>query len=78
MSSYQAISAEKLSRLVGTPQVPLLIDVRTNEDFAADPRLVPGSSRRPHAAAADWAAAYRGRQTISRSHVWASIWVSAE
>ena len=42
MSSFLAISAEKLSRLIGTPNAPALIDVRTDEDFAADPRLVPG------------------------------------
>ena len=65
MSSYQIISPEKLSRLLGTPHAPVLIDVRTDEDFAADPRLVPGSTRRPHAAAADWAQRYSGKQTIS-------------
>jgi rhodanese-related sulfurtransferase len=65
MSSFQAISPEKLSRLIGTPHAPILIDVRTDEDFAADPRLIPGSSRRPHATASDWAARYGGRQTVS-------------
>jgi rhodanese-related sulfurtransferase len=65
MSSYQIISTEKLSRLVGTPHAPVLIDVRTDEDFAADPRLVPGSTRHPHAAAPDWAVRYSGKQTIS-------------
>jgi rhodanese-related sulfurtransferase len=65
MSSYQIISPEKLTRLLGTPHAPVLIDVRTDEDFAADPRLVPGSSRRPHAAAPDWAAGYSGWQTIA-------------
>jgi rhodanese-related sulfurtransferase len=65
VSSFQAISPEKLSRLIGTPHAPLLVDVRTDEDFAADPRLIPGSSRRPHAAAPDWATRYSGRETIS-------------
>lgn len=49
------ISIEKLSRLVGTSNCPALIDVRTEEDFAADPRLIPGSVRRPHAQLEDWA-----------------------
>ena len=48
------ISVEKLSRLFGTPGCPWLIDVRTDEDFAADPRLVPGSIRRPHVTVSDW------------------------
>jgi rhodanese-related sulfurtransferase len=38
MSSYSAISSDKLSRLIGTANAPALIDVRTDEDFEADPR----------------------------------------
>ncbi|MBL0372631.1 chromate resistance protein [Rhizobium sp. KVB221] len=48
MPSPQEISVEKLARLVGTPNCPVLIDVRTEEDFALDPRLIPGSVRRDH------------------------------
>ena len=47
MSPFNTISPEKLARLIGTPKCPLLIDVRTDEDFASDPRLIPGSRRRP-------------------------------
>jgi rhodanese-related sulfurtransferase len=54
MPSFLEISPEKLNRLVGTPGAPLIIDVRTEEDFAADPRLVPGSIRRSHSAVAEW------------------------
>lgn len=54
MSSPNEISVEKLSRLIGLPKCPYLIDVRTDEDFTADPRLIPGSSRRPFAAADFW------------------------
>jgi len=44
-----SISTDKLVRLIGTANTPALIDVRTDEDFAADARLVPGSRRRePH------------------------------
>lgn len=46
MSSIHSISTDKLARLVGTPKAPLIIDVRTDADFGADPRLVPGSLRR--------------------------------
>ena len=45
MSSFNTISAEKLARLIGTPNAPVLIDVRTDEDFAADPRLDSGRVR---------------------------------
>ncbi|NEJ72205.1 sulfurtransferase [Rhizobium phaseoli] len=55
MPSFLEISTEKLSRLIGTPGAPCIIDVRTETDFALDPRLVPGSIRRDHAAVASWA-----------------------
>ena len=57
MSSYTSISPDKLSRLIGTAKTPALIDVRTDEDFAADPRLIPGAIRRNHQAAEDWGVA---------------------
>ncbi len=55
MSSFNTISPEKLARLIGTPKCPLLIDVRNDEDFASDPRLVPGSRRHPFDTVAEWA-----------------------
>lgn len=55
MPSFLEISPEKLSRLVGTPSAPALIDVRTDADFEADPRLIPGSHRRSHEDVASWA-----------------------
>jgi rhodanese-related sulfurtransferase len=54
MPSTTTISIDKLSRLFGTPGCPFLIDVRTDEDFTARPRLVPGSIRRPHATVSAW------------------------
>jgi rhodanese-related sulfurtransferase len=64
MSSINSISVDKLARLVGTPRCPALVDVRTDEDFAADPRLIPGSLRRPHARTSDWAAEFVGRTAV--------------
>jgi rhodanese-related sulfurtransferase len=60
MASYNSISVEKLARLTGTPKGPVIIDVRDDEDFAALPSLVPASTRRPFASAAQWAVEYRG------------------
>lgn len=54
MSAHQMISAEKLARLIGLPHCPMLIDIRIDEDFAADPRLIPGSLRRSHRNVAEW------------------------
>jgi rhodanese-related sulfurtransferase len=64
MSSYTSISVDKLSRLIGTATTPALIDVRTDEDFAADPRIIPGALRRSHETAADWAKSFSGRSAI--------------
>src|SRR3984893_16050213 len=64
MSSYTTISPDKLSRLIGTANTPALIDVRTDEDFAADQRLIPGAVRRNHQQAADWGEEFSGRPAI--------------
>jgi rhodanese-related sulfurtransferase len=64
MSSYTTISLDKLARLIGTANTPALIDVRTDEDFAADPRLIPGAVRRSHKDAADWSGEFTGNSAI--------------
>ena len=46
MSSITTISVDQLARLVGTPKCPALIDVRADDEFASDSRLLPGSGRR--------------------------------
>jgi rhodanese-related sulfurtransferase len=62
--SYTSISSDKLSRLIGTASAPALIDVRTDEDFAADPRLIPGAIRRSHAEVQDWASELTGKSVV--------------
>lgn len=64
MASYNAISTEKLVRLIGTPKGPVVIDVRDDEDFAAQPLLLPASFRRPYADVRQWGADYRGRWVV--------------
>ncbi|WP_265516527.1 sulfurtransferase/chromate resistance protein [Nitratireductor luteus] len=64
MPSPTTISIDKLARLIGTPQCPTLIDVRTEEDFSADPRLVPGSNRRSHQDVRDWSGTIAGKTAI--------------
>lgn len=48
MPAPDIIAASQLARLVGTPKAPRILDVRTDEDFAADPRTLPASLRRDH------------------------------
>jgi rhodanese-related sulfurtransferase len=68
MSSYTSISSDKLSRLIGTANAPVLIDVRIDEDFAADPRLIPGASRRSHRNVSDWSPALYGCSVVVICH----------
>jgi rhodanese-related sulfurtransferase len=64
MSSINSIPVEKLARLIGVPHGPALIDVRTKEDFTADPRFIPGAIRRPHDTVSSWGAEFAGRSAV--------------
>ena len=64
MSSYTSISSDKLARLIGTAKAPTLIDVRIDDDFAADPRLIPGALRRSHRDVPDWGSRYTGQSVV--------------
>ena len=68
MPAPTVISADKLARLVGRPDAPAIVDVRTDEDFALDPRLVPGAVRRPYALAPDWAPSFARRSAVVVCH----------
>ena len=60
MPSYASISPDKLARLLGSPKVPVIIDVREPDALAADLRLIPTSITRSHETAESWAADYAG------------------
>ena len=64
MSTFTTISSDKLARLIGTANGPALIDVRTEEDFAADRRLIPGSIKLSHETVAEWGGEFAGRSAI--------------
>jgi rhodanese-related sulfurtransferase len=64
MPSTTEISVSQLSRFVGLPNSPAIIDVRADEEFAADPRLIPSSQRREPDASAGWAKDYHGYSVI--------------
>ncbi len=64
MPSYTSISIEKLSRLVGTANAPALVDVRTDADFAEDPRTIPGALRCSSETVSDWARTFANRSVI--------------
>ena len=64
MPSPTEITVAQLSRRIGMADAPALVDVRIDEDFTADPRLIPGARRRDYRSIADWAPAYSGRQVV--------------
>ncbi len=47
MPSPTEITVSQLARLIGTANAPVLVDVCIDEDFAEDPRLIPGAFRHP-------------------------------
>jgi len=47
MPSPTEITVSQLSRLVGTPSAPLIVDVRIDDDFNLDPDIIPTSFRHP-------------------------------
>ena len=64
MPSTTEITVQQLSRLTGLPTAPAIIDVRTEEDYAKDPRLIPGSRRRDFRTVKAWTSEYRERSVI--------------
>src|SRR6516225_190623 len=64
MPSTTTISIDKLVRLVGTPHCPVLVDVRTDDDYKRNPRLIPSAMRRPYADPSAWADEFVGRSAI--------------
>lgn len=48
MPSPNEITPAQLNRLIGTPAMPWLVDLRLDEDFDADPHLIPGAFRHAH------------------------------
>lgn len=64
MANFGSISADRLFKLVGTTQSPVIIDVRDDDDFAAFPSLIPSSKRRDYATAETWAGDFAGRRVV--------------
>ncbi len=64
MPSPTEITAPQLSRLVGLPDAPAILDVRLDEDFAADPRTLPTALRRDYRTVETWAPAHAGQHVV--------------
>ena len=64
MPSTTQITVQQLARLIGTPGAPKLIDVCIDEDFHADPRLIPGAARYPYTDISDLAPQLEGQKVV--------------
>jgi rhodanese-related sulfurtransferase len=64
MLSTNTITTCELSHLIGLPRAPTIVDVRIDDDYRADPRLLPGSFRRDHRNVERWAPDYQGRAVV--------------
>jgi rhodanese-related sulfurtransferase len=64
MPANTLITVPQFSRLVGLPNTPSIVDVRIDDDYRADPRLVPGSIRRDYRAVGGWGPEYRGKSVV--------------
>ena len=45
MTSPTEISVSQLSRLIGTPDCPVIIDLRIDEDYNDAPTIIPSATR---------------------------------
>jgi rhodanese-related sulfurtransferase len=59
MSATNSISPEKLARLIGTTNCPVIVDVRPNPDL-----LLPSSILRPAESVNEWAPGLAGRKVV--------------
>ena len=64
MPSPTEITASQLGRLVGLPDSPIILDVRSDDAFARDPRTIPTAARRDARTVESWAAAYAGKKVV--------------
>lgn len=60
MAPFASISVDKLARLVGTPQSPVVIDVRDAKALDAEPHILPGSLSCPWQQTGQWLPEIRG------------------
>ena len=64
MASPTEITVAELSRLIGLPGAPAIVDVRTTDDYALDTRLLPASYRHEHTTVDAWGSKYAGGSVV--------------
>ena len=64
MPSPTQITVAQLSRLIGTPDAPVIIDVCIDDDFNEDPRLIPTAIRHPFADIQQLVPSLQGKKVV--------------
>ncbi len=64
MPAPNQITPAQLSRLIGTPEAPVVLDVRVPEDAEADPRRIPTARALPHGAVEGLARDFAGQRVV--------------
>ena len=64
MPGPDSITHQQLSRLIGLSDSPAIVDVRDDDDFAADPRMIPAAVRRDYRQVAGWSREFAGRPVV--------------
>lgn len=64
MAAPDIITVPQLSRLIGTPDAPMILDVRILQDRDADPRMLPASMARDYRGVTSWAAEHAGQTVV--------------
>jgi rhodanese-related sulfurtransferase len=64
MATPDIVTVAQLARLIGTPDAPVVVDVRIDTDHASDPRMLPASIRRDYRTVSSWADEYAGRFVV--------------
>src|SRR5262245_18359780 len=64
MPSPTEISDAELSRVIGLPGAPVLVEVRTDQEFKSDPRLIPAAQRHPSTGAEGWCRRYAWQSVV--------------
>ncbi|MEM8977030.1 MAG: sulfurtransferase/chromate resistance protein [Pseudomonadota bacterium] len=68
MPSPNVITTSQLSRLIGTPDAPVIVDVCIDEDFNEDPRLIPTAIRHPFGQIDQLAPVLSGQRVVIICH----------
>ncbi|MBO9449624.1 chromate resistance protein [Tropicibacter sp. R16_0] len=64
MPAFNSVSPNVLMRRIGTPDCPVIIDVRIDADFDDDPHLIPSSFRWPRARVEELSSELRGKDVV--------------